>query len=306
MASTCSFDFVNNQQSYKSSFDYYNLSRIEQQKAWVASDLVPAIANNLSLGPQETFSVLAVGSSKGCFDFLFLQELLNLIRQPGASFKPARISWTVVEPGTSALEEYKRRVSQESDNLIDVDFNWVNGSFESFVDGCRANSDKQKYHLVHFVSCLYYIDEELAIRETFDHLLAPEGLVLAIVGTVDDIWDLMIKKFKDQVPTLASELHYTTSKTVVDLAKKNGWKYDAFVGRISLAITEMFTTDSPAGSAILQFYMHTKEDPRITIQPQIISAVLEFFNQNSWTQVIEGKEEFLVREDEGIVILSNS
>lgn len=292
---------ANHDKSYQTSFESYDCNRKQQQLIWVREDLVPRLANSIKL-KEKVFRVLAVGSSKGCFDILFMKEFMKFAENsPQESFNPLKISWTVIEPSL-AIQEFEKRVSEDVE-LVNVEFHWVNKSFEDFLQDSTLGGSEQ-YNLISFVSSLYYMDEDLSLRESVDKLMAPSGRVLAIVGLKDDTWDLYIEKFKSEIKSLVTGLHYTTDKTVLDIAKKYGWHHEAFEGKIEMDITTIFDRDSPDGNLLLQFFLHSDENPWATIKDETLNAFLVFLRHHSWIKTVEGEERIFIHENEGVVILS--
>lgn len=302
MASTVeSYEFLSKGDEYNTAFDYFSRGRQEQQQLWIVDQLIPKISGSLK-NCAGTWRVLAVGPGNGPVDLLIVAELVKIINELKGGSKPMTISWTVVEPNETAMAEFKRKVEDRS--LSCVRFEWINKTFDEFMTTWDANSDK--FHLVHFVHCLYYMQEDLALKTTMEQLLEPNGHLLVVVGIENDVWDMLMKGYKDKIETLAKELHYLTNTAVIKHIGKHGWKYETFIGKLDLEITEIFEDDHPTGVAMLQFFMHTKQDARKCIEPQLIKEIVAFLRRLSWAKKIEGKEKIFVNDDEGVILISNS
>ena len=289
-----SYQFISNEVEYSDIFELFSRGRLEQQRVTVVNKYIPKLLENVKPGKLDNvFNVLAVGPGIGAFDLLLLEELHNLV-------PTCKISWTVVEPNAAAIETFKEKIKEKKSKLPNVEFVWINRGFEEYLD---QQENDMKFHFIHFVHCLYYMNEERILKETYNKLLEKSGLLLAVVGSEGDIWVELMQNFKDRIPSLTTELHYPTNEDLAAIIKKQGWPCETFKGKLDLEITEILVEGDPAGLAMLQFFLHTKEDPRKEISHELMSQVVEFFKSQSWEEVMNNKNKRIVNDDEGVLLV---
>lgn len=293
-----SYQFISNEVQYSDIFELFSRGRLEQQRLTIVNKYIPKLLENVKPeNLEDVFNVLAVGSGVGAFDLLFLEELQNLAK---ALVSKCKICWTVVEPNAAAIETFQDKIKEKKSTLPNVEFIWINKGFEEYLD--QQQNDK-KFHFIHFVHCLYYVNEERVLKETYSRLLEKSGLLLAAVGSEGDIWVELMNNFKDKIPSLATEFHHPTNEDLAAFIKKEGWPCETMKGKLNLEVTEILEEGDPAGLAMLQFFLHTKEDPRKAISHELMSQVVAFFKSQSWEEVIDNKKKRIVNDDEGVLLI---
>ena len=291
--------FLDHEDEYNSLFQVFGRGRLEQQQVWVDEELIPKLAKSSKLGEPVVDSelrVLAVGSGIGAFDCLLIEAL----QTRAAEFLQGRqIIWTVVEPNASAIEKFKERIASKSALFEKVKFIWMNESIEDFL----SSRNSIKYHFIHFMHVLYYVDAEKALRNAYELCLENQGCMLVAVGSKNDIWVNLIESFKSKIPSLTSELTYPTNVVIGDIAKRNGWQYDMFVGKLDLEVTELFEEGNPQGEGMLQFFLHINEDARKKYGREVVSDVIDFFKGMSWETGDGDKKKAFVNDNEGLLLI---
>ena len=286
--------FVENHKEYMDIFHVFSRSRREQRKVWVENDLVPKIRDAFiqdNRTPKSEFSVLAIGSNDGSFDCLLIKAMLSHMK---GLLEGRQIIYTVVEPNSIAIDEFKLKVSLQDGIFRNVKFNWVNKGMQEFLEA----EDAERYDLIHFMQVLYYAeDEEEVLKIAYEKFLASPGCIVVAVGSEDDVWGDLIKSFKMKIPSMLKNLSNTE---ISEICKRNGWAYEVFGTTTHLEITEMFNEGDPIGEAILKFFLHINENPKEMLGEELMSEIIEFFRRMSWEKVKDIRKCLLVKEVEGI------
>eukprot|EP00794_Sanderia_malayensis_P007007 gene7007-7792_t len=272
-------EFSKDQDVYKLGFDAYCAGRLEQQKVFIVNDLVPKIAHEANFDNNDIFQVLAIGTSDGLFDLMLIDELLKYFDNTTKGLEPVKIEYNVVEPGKEAIQMFKKRVAEDNGSLKSVEFHWIDETFEKFLDDYKkktVNEGGRKYDLVHFISSLYYMDEEWAICESVTHLLKSEGQLVIAVMSRNGLWHRMYEGFKSKIPSLNSGLKFLTTDHIIQVAEKIQYKYDEMVATINLDIAEMFIESSQVGKAMLMFFLHCNEDAKKILTAEVFDEFMQF------------------------------
>ena len=291
--------FVENAGEYNNILEVFVRGRREQETVWVENQLVPKITQFFrpKYSPSKSqFKVLAVGSNEGTFDRLFIKALFTHGKE---LIEGKEVTWTVVEPNTIAINEFKQKVSSEGGIFQNVKFSWVNKGMEEFLEV----TGPEQFDLIQFIHVLYYVDEERMLKNSYDKLLGSPGCILAAVGSEGDIWVNLMKSFKVKIPSLASELHYPTNIELSEICKRNGWSCETFDGKLDLEITEIFNDGDPIGEAMLKFFFHINEEPKEKYGEKLMSEVIQFFRKMSWEKMKDGKKSFFVKDDAGLLLI---
>ena len=284
-------------EGYNDVFAIFTRNRREQEKVWVEYELVPKITQFFrpKYSPSKSqFKVLAVGSNEGSFDCLFIKALFTHGKE---LIEGKEVTWTVVEPNTIAINEFKQKVSSEGGIFQNVKFSWINKGLEEFLEV----TESEQFDLIQFIHVLYYVDEERMLKNSYDKLLGSPGCILAAVGSEGDVWVNFIKSFKVKIPSLS--IKQLTNIELSEICKRNGWVCETFDGKLDLEITEIFNDGDPIGEALLKFFFHINEDPKEKYGEALMSEIIEFFRKVSWEKMKDGKKCCFVKEDEGILLV---
>jgi len=288
--------FVENHKEYMDIFHVFSRSRREQRKTWIESDLIPKIRDTFTQdkhAPKSEFSVLAVGSNDGSFDCLLLKAMLFHMKE---FLQGKQLIYTVVEPNSVAIDEFKLKASLQDGVFRNVKFNWVNKGMQEFLKGEKT----ERYDLIHFMQVLYYAEnEEEILTVAYEKFLARPGCIVVAVGSECDVWGVLIKSFKMRIPSMLKNL---TNIELSELFKRNGWAYDIFETTTHLEITELFNERDRVGQAILKFFLHINEDPKEVLGEKLVSEIIEFFRRMSWEGIKDGKKCLFATEIEGILL----
>ena len=290
-------DLVYAHKEYNDVYAIFTRNRREQEKVWVEYELVPKITQFFrpKYSPSKSqFKVLAVGSNEGSFDCLFIKALFTHGKE---LIEGKEVTWTVVEPNTIAINEFKQRVSSEGGIFQNVKFSWINKGLEEFLEV----TELEQFDLIHFIHVLYYLDEERMLKDSYTKLLRSPGCIVAAVGTEDDVWDHLIKSFKTKIPPFSFK--QPTNIELSEICKRNGWVCETFDGKLDLEITEIFNDGDPIGEALLKFFFQINKSPKEKYGEKLMSEVKEFFRKVSWEKIKDGKKCCFVKGNEGILLV---
>ena len=295
---TDALEFVENRNEYNDTYDIFTRGRREQEQLWSQNMLVPKLVEFFKPKKSETdFKVLAVGSGVGSFDCMLLEVLFTCGKE---LVEGKQTTWTVVEPNESAIEKFKQDVASKSGIFEKVKFKWVNKDVEKFLEV----GDGEQYDFIHFVNVLYYVNEEIVLKNAYEKFLKKPGCMFIVVGSEDDIWVNLIKSFKSKIPSLENELHYPTNIELSEICKRNEWAFETFDGKLDVEVTEVFEEGNPQGEALLKFFLHIHEDPKKKYGEALVAELIEFFHKMSWEKMKDGKKRHFVNDNEGILLIS--
>ena len=210
-----------------------------------------------------------------------------------------KIQWVVVEPNGLAMKIFRDKISKRSENLKNIEFVWINKRFEEYIDGTES-ADK-RFDFIHFFHVLYYMDKDVVLKRAYERLLQKPGMLLCVVGSQGDIWSNLIEAFRFKI-----DLSHFQQPTNVDLcknAKTYSWDCDMFDGKLDLEVSQMFIEGDPDGKAMLQFFLHTKNDPKELLGSELYAELINFFKSQSWKVVNNRSNRFFVKCDDGILLI---
>ena len=202
--------------------------------------------------------------------------------------------YQVVEPNPSNVEFFRNVVSQNPE-YKKIEFKWYIGFFETFCDEFRHKEvELNKFDFVHFVSCFYHINSVKAFEETYNHLLASNGIMCAIGENKNAFWPKMMHFFADH--QMENESFICSGPVSQNYflpgwqqqARDRDWKYESYVHGYNMEITPMYELTSKDGNHLVDFVMHTKS-ARKTVKRSIIDDFFKFLDA--------GKVEEEVMED---------
>ncbi|XP_065068719.1 histamine N-methyltransferase-like [Rhopilema esculentum] len=292
--------FCETAQKYNELYKIFTRGEGPQNKIWIHEKLMPILIPKLNLvKDSHKFKVLSVGAGNGSFDLLLINALLKEIK---SHFPGTTASWTVVEPNSVAVQDFQRKVQSDEDYCTNISFVWEIETFQDFISKQRRVKEAQKYHLITFIHSLYYVDERLALRQSYNLLLEDQGMILAVKEKEKST---TLEAFRMYVQLMGqTPRDFTLSEEILlELQLELGMAYDRFTVPISVDITEMFHDDDPVGGALVNFLLHTSDDPRKSEEG---IKMLEFLKSKSWS-VLKGEEEiFLVNMDIDVTAITKS
>ena len=228
--------FVENHEEYNAVFHIFARNRSDQQKVWIENDVVPKLQDVLSQAvpkPKSEFKILAVGSNAGSFDCLLIKALFSHAKE---LLQGKKVVYTVVEPNTAAIEDFKHNIASQDDIFQKVKFNWVNQHIEEFLEA----KEPEQYDLVHFIHVLYYVENrEEILKSVYETFLARPGCIVAAVASEKCIWVPLVESFKEKIPSVVL-INNLTNIEISETCKRNGWAYETLDAKQDLEVTEVF------------------------------------------------------------------
>ncbi|XP_065071297.1 histamine N-methyltransferase-like [Rhopilema esculentum] len=253
-------DFFNSYQSYNDIIKVWHRGFDNQNKAWIRDQLMPVLIPKLNLEDRDLheLKVLSVGSGNGSFDLLLIDAILKEIK---SQYPGTTMSWTVVEPNSVSVQEFQRKAQSTEDYCGNVKFVWETAMFQDFVARQQGIEEPQKYHLITFINSLYYVDERLALRQSYNLLLEDQGVVLTVKEEENSTTQKAFRMYVQLMGQTSRGLT-PTNEILTELQKELGIAYDRFTAPLNVEITEIFQDDNPVGGALIKFLLHSNEDPR--------------------------------------------
>lgn len=245
----------------------------------------------------EVFHVLSVGSGDGENDIEILKIVARSLRSSlGEDHKP-RIQACNVEP-SSIIEDFKRSVSPLPDelaNLADVSFEWQQKTLEDF-HSISEQSKERRYHLIHFICSLYYMDADDSLKKCFRQLASGGALFCSVAGE-ESYFAKLAKQGNQKWQPIPS---FYSGKDIVAIAERNNWSYEELpTVKYAADITSLFDKSSQTGSLLLDFMTH-KTNFRETADKELYDEMMDFITANTIT---DEKGRKIVTPELAIVII---
>jgi len=223
------------------------------------------------------FRVLGVGSGHGQTDLRILAAVAKAIEKRGAV-----IHSTIIEPSTM-ITEFKTTVSsclpQSLTDLADFSFEWHETTLQKFIDS--YSPEIECFELVHFVASLYYMDAETSLVNCYKRLVSG-GAIFCTLGPEDSFFPKLSRKLQGLVD-LGSTKELHTEVDFIDITKRNNWKYEELSkAHYTVDVSSCFDESSTEGQLLLDFLTH-KQDFRVTADRMLYKDVIEFLNEESFT-----------------------
>jgi len=296
--STKDFKFVEKHQEYVDTFQIFSRHRGKQQAVWVENKLVERLRDVLQrdyFSRTTEFKVLAFGTNVGSFDTLLIKALFSHAKE---LVEGKQVTYTVIEPNTVAIDEFKRNISTQGGVFQNIKFNWINKRMEEFLE----TKGPERYDLIQFVHVLYYAEnEEELLKTAYEKFLASPGCILAVCAAEGNIWRLLVESFKLKIPSLI--VNQVKNVELSEICKRNQWEHRIFDAKMDLEVTDIFNEGDPIGKAMLLFFLHVDEEPKEKLGKEIILEVMEFLKRMSWEKIKDGKKRLFVNEDDGILLI---
>jgi len=247
-----------------------------------AEEVASHVTTNITkdgMRSSPVFHVLGVGSGKGKTD---LRILTGIAKAFGASqTKKAAIHSVIVEPSTEMIEEFKTSIStlpQSLSGVADVSFEWHEMTLQKFSE---CFPQKESFDIIHYVASLFYMDAETALSYCY-HKLSSGGAMFCTVVLEESFFPKMSRKLHDKVDLGSAQKLYT-EVDIVNIAKKNSWKYEKlWKAKYLCDITCCFDESSKEGSILLDFLTHQR-DFRRTAAQAFYNEVMDFLIEESTT-----------------------
>ncbi|XP_038056921.1 histamine N-methyltransferase-like [Patiria miniata] len=233
-----------------------------------------------TLGENEELRVLGVGSGSGEMDVTMLTKLLQ--RFP-------LINNRVVEPAEGQIAMYKALVQSKAHELHGVNCDWRRQT----IDQYEKAGDLTKFHFVHAVQSLYYVEDPDRSLMYLYNLVEPGGVLLVTINSEKSqhclFWCLQDNLFK----------HVTTA-SIRDSLNRRGIPYAEYAQPSRIDVTKCFDPSSEEGAQVLDVLTHImkfKETASAELQAELMQRLAECserhgdgaFVSNDWDAVVVSK-----------------
>ncbi|XP_078592964.1 histamine N-methyltransferase B-like [Branchiostoma floridae x Branchiostoma japonicum] len=225
--------------------------------------------------------VLGIGSGSGEADSIITKKLLQ---------RHSSVYNRVVEPSEGLIEKYKT-LAREDTSLSAVKFDWRHQTTEEYFLSSRE--ENIKFHLIHAINVLYYVEDPVATLRNMWEQLADGGCMLVTMESEKGDWGkLGLKLWEDfgQGDRLDTSLRMAGDiKRWLDAM---GATYVSFENKVDVNATECFQENSEEGMLLLDFITHT---PYTSDIPEIRAMALDFIRRHS--SLVDDKIIFLSIEE---------
>ncbi|XP_035677206.1 histamine N-methyltransferase-like [Branchiostoma floridae] len=121
--------------------------------------------------------VLGIGSGSGEADSIFLKKLLQ---------SHSRVYSRVVEPCGERIEQFKALV-REDPSFGGVKFDWCHQTAEEYFQ----NGESTKFHLLHAVHVLYFVEDlHATLRDMWEQLVEGGHMLIILEADKGTVWEL--------------------------------------------------------------------------------------------------------------------
>eukprot|EP00058_Branchiostoma_floridae_P013076 XP_002598564.1 hypothetical protein BRAFLDRAFT_66955 [Branchiostoma floridae] len=215
--------------------------------------------------PGADLRVLGIGSGSGDVDSVILKSLLQ---------RHNSVYSRVVEPSKQMIDKYKSLVREDT-SLGTVEFDWRQQTAEEYFQ----KKDDTKFHLIHAIHSLYYVEDHDATLWAMWEQLAVGGYMLVIMESDKSDWGkLQYKMWAEFGQGDRLKTPFRLSCDVKKWLEARGIDYVTSGDEININVTECFKEGSKAGRLILDFLTTT---PDVSAYPEIKSMALEHIRCNS-------------------------
>ena len=274
-------------QHYRKSYKVY-LSRLTQQKEtlkWIQGNLPNVLkrAGTKPKSPDAPLKVLGMGCGDGSSgDLLILEAVANYLSTKEES-RPVIYNKSI-EPRSKALSVFQSSAQawERENNQNKVSFSWFSGTWQDYQEGTKQNPDK--FHLIHFGSCVYYLQAEATLRDCLENRLVEDGLMVCMISGEDG----PIARYFEQF-----NFTHCSTQTLIDYAAKNGWRHDVYHLDQHVDVTTIFDESSVEGNLLLDFLTQTVNFGTVNDKKNV-TEVMQFWLDNSVVnddgkRVVQGK-----------------
>ena len=255
----------------------------------VVQRLLPKCQQRLCL------NVLGVGSGTGETDMEIVKTIKQELRKNQQSYD-MKIYHRAIEPNVYACGIFKA-ATENLPSLLDdqqIQFDIWQQTFQEYE---QSQKEPTKFDIVHFMHSIYYLDIEQTLAHCLDKELSDGGQIVCLVEGKDLLHWLLAKQRQTSHEEGSSENKDAADK-IIEIAGKNGWKYEMYTQDHEIDVTEVFDVNSIEGNLLLDFLTHTVNF-RETSDKQLVEEVLTLIK--NLTIVKDGK--YIGEKKESLVII---
>ncbi|XP_019628994.1 PREDICTED: histamine N-methyltransferase-like [Branchiostoma belcheri] len=256
-------------------------SEEEMTKRWL-QDEGPGLVARCKVPAKTAFNVLGMGSGAGHFDAIILHAVLD---------KYDQVFCRVVEPREEDIDQFKHLL-EDDEQLKTVAFEWHQQTDEEYFE--QTFNDDTKFHIVHAIQLLYYVDDLAGCIKHMYRQVAEGGLLVIIHLSDQTGCSNLMKKMNKFLPDGDEQTPYRTTAHIKEVLDKLQLQYTTDRLNVNTDITECFVPGSETGILLLDFLTHTPHFTD-TVDPE---------DQREITDYIRGPDCSV--EQDGKILFNNS
>ena len=220
---------------------------------------------------------------------MLLEALLQECARKGQP--SCKIDYLVVERNNRFISRFKERAALKRDDFPNVNFSFIEGTFEDATTPKSVSSGGHDLGSVDFIlitHVLYYMDEEKVLQDCMANHLKTGGILMAVVQAEASIYAKTCRKYDKKLTNCFEGFNVLCETDMGAIAKKNQWNHQIEIGKRVLDVTDIVAGDhpNPAGIKLLDFFFHAKNLLSLISEEQL-EEILEFFKAS--TELIDGK-----------------
>ncbi|XP_077870301.1 histamine N-methyltransferase-like [Saccoglossus kowalevskii] len=240
--------------------------------------------DKLQLASYNEIYILSIGASNGDADQHFINALVD---------KYTAIHYTVVEPATGPLDDFKRLIESNQERWSGVKFSFHVQGINEYLEG-GGTSDK--YDVILACHSAYHFHDVVNTLCCLYDMLPQNGMLFIRIET-----DGGLEVYFEHSEQLDIPLYFIPGKEIKRLIQLHmpATKIDVITGATTVNVTRCFDKDSIYGNNILDF-MNQIVDVRHSRPPDEVEKCLKFFREQCCYE--KGDDVLFDYIDEDIII----
>jgi len=251
----------------------------------ILSQTIPSEIEKIALDfeGKEQINILSIGSAEGDTDFEMLKIIhayvLKCLENKNKEKHPIKILNRAIEPDATALDLYKAAVNKLPKELRNVNILFDTGRPRTVEEYIAEKNDSEVgvlFDIIHLLHCVYFIPE---LRKVLEHLyekqLCRKGIILVVFQHRNSLMCTLQEKGHGlfNVP-------YDRTTEIIEIAKKNNWKYTKYIQENYFDVSEVFDENSVEGNLLLDFLVFQR-DFRSQGKREDVDDALKIIKENS-------------------------
>lgn len=218
---------------------------------------------------QASLKVLSVGSGAGIFDTTILPFLNQFA---------AKAVYHALDPNELLLQKLK--LTSEGLNLTNTEISFFNMKLDDFA----AQSQGNRYDIIHFIHSLYYFKNLEKVVQMASAMLKPGGTIIAALCALKGIYQIK-NEFKNHLGLLSGWVFSDNEFSAI--LDREGYNYDKEVLDTRINVTSCLDVKDARGTAQLNFILDVDVN---SISPQLRGKANSLIRKYGF---LEGNELYL-------------
>lgn len=229
---------------------------------------------------RSSFNILSVGSATGEMDI----EIMKIIKaelQKTDQGRHMKIFNRAIEPNEYSCRLYKASIENLTSPLNDhlTEFEICQQTFQEYTESQkRQETGSVKFHMVHFIHSIYFVDIEQTLIHCFEKELDDKGVFVCLVSGQDLMYWVTLKQSNLWHGKDKNSKEYAKPEEIIKIAENNGWKHEIYNQEYSVDVTDVFDEKSTEGNLLLDFLTHTVNF-RETADKQLVKETLALIKE---------------------------